>query len=79
MFSIFVIARTERCVLPWVNGICTSKRKENSNAIHDVVHNGENRRYPKSEVWGYRDVDGKSYRFVDNDAYEIREAGFFVA
>ncbi len=27
MFSIFVIARTERCVLPWVNGICTSKRK----------------------------------------------------
>jgi len=41
----------------------------------DVVHNGENRRYPKTEIWGYRDFDGKSYRFVGNDASEIREAG----
>ena len=41
----------------------------------DVVHNGENRRYAKDEIWGFRDFDGKSYRFVNKEAYEIREAG----
>lgn len=40
----------------------------------DVTHQGENRRYQKSEIWGFRDFHGKSYRFIGNDAYEIREA-----
>jgi len=72
----------------FLNGKLTSEGERDSSShninLHDsffgkpyidVTHNGENRRYPKSEIWGYRDFDGKFYRFVDNDAYEIREAG----
>ena len=40
----------------------------------EVIHNGEARRYEKNEIWGFRDFDGKSYRFVDKEAYEVREA-----
>ena len=44
----------------------------------EVVHNGEATRYQKDEIWGFRDFDGKAYRFVDKDAYEVREAGKLV-
>jgi hypothetical protein len=44
----------------------------------EVIHNGEATRYQKGEIWGFRDFDGKSYRFVDKDAYEVREAGKLV-
>jgi hypothetical protein len=44
----------------------------------EVVVNGKAIRYMKDEIWGFRDFDGKSYRFVDKDAYEVREAGKLV-
>jgi len=40
----------------------------------EVISNGRATRYEKNEIWGFRDFDGKSYRFVDKEAYEVREA-----
>ena len=40
----------------------------------EVLHHGELRRYSKDQIWGYRDFDGKSYRFVNGRTYEVREA-----
>lgn len=42
--------------------------------IH-VTHGNERREYRKSEIYGVRLSNGKSYRFVGNKEYEIREAG----
>jgi hypothetical protein len=71
----------------YVNGNITSEGDRNSPShnikLHDsifgkpyieVTHLGENRQYQKNEIWGFRDFDGKSYRFVENNAYEILEA-----
>lgn len=41
--------------------------------IH-VTHNGETRKYAKSEVYGFRTCDGRDYRFVANREYRILEA-----
>jgi hypothetical protein len=41
----------------------------------EVMHNGETYKYDKDAIWGFRDYDGKSYRFVDKEPYEVREAG----
>ena len=40
--------------------------------IH-VTHNGEKRRYAKSELYGFRTCDGRDYRFVANREYRILE------
>ena len=44
----------------------------------EVMHNGETFKYDKNAIWGFRDYDGKSYRFVDEVAYEVREAGRLI-
>jgi hypothetical protein len=36
-----------------------------------VVHNDSSYNLPKSEVYGYRDCDGITYRFVDSQVYKI--------
>ncbi len=36
-----------------------------------VVHNDSSYTLPKNEVYGYRDCDGVSYRFVDENVYKI--------
>ncbi len=71
----------------FVRGTLTSEGERGSShkmLLHDslfgkpyieVIHNGEALRYGKDEIWGFRDFDGKSYRFVDKEAYEVREAG----
>lgn len=41
--------------------------------IH-VTHDGETRRYEKRDVYGFRSCEGKDYRFVGNDEYEILES-----
>ena len=40
--------------------------------IH-VTHGNETQKYDKSEVYGFRDSDGRSYRFVGNKEYQILE------
>ena len=41
--------------------------------IH-VTHGNETQKYDKSEVYGFRDGSGRSYRFVGNKEYQILEA-----
>ena len=41
--------------------------------IH-VTHEGEKRRYDKSDLFGFRACDGGDYRFVSNLEYQILEA-----
>lgn len=41
--------------------------------IH-VTHNGETRKYAKSEVYGFRTCEGRDYRFFSSRAYRILEA-----
>jgi hypothetical protein len=42
--------------------------------IH-VTDGTETREFDKSSIYGYRDHEGKAFRFVGNDVYEIRDAG----
>src|SRR2546426_511043 len=44
-------------------------------AYIEVTHGTDKQKYPKSEIYGFRLGDGRSFRFVGNDEYEIREAG----
>jgi hypothetical protein len=75
----------------FVCGFLTAEGQRNSSShemkLHDtlfgkpyieVLHNGELRRYAKDQIWGYRDFDGKSYRFVNGRTYEIREASAVI-
>lgn len=41
--------------------------------IH-VTHESEKRRYPKSDLFGFRACDGRDYRFAANLEYQILEA-----
>lgn len=40
----------------------------------DVTHDGKTQKYEKRQLYGFRSCDGKDYRFVDNDEYEILES-----
>ena len=40
----------------------------------EVTHQGEVRRYEKSEIYGFQSCGGRDYRFVGNDEYEIGES-----
>jgi hypothetical protein len=40
----------------------------------DVTHDHEKRRYPKSDLFGFRACDGRDYRFAGNFEYQILEA-----
>jgi hypothetical protein len=40
-----------------------------------VISGGEKHRLKKSEVFGYKDDDGNTFRFFNDDAYKIEEAG----
>ncbi|MBX9852923.1 MAG: hypothetical protein K2X86_14365 [Cytophagaceae bacterium] len=40
----------------------------------DIIHEGKEYRYQKSEIYGYRDCDGNDYRFVDKTEYKILES-----
>jgi len=40
----------------------------------DVTHDHEKRRYPKSDLFGFRACDGRDYRFGGNLEYQILEA-----
>ena len=42
--------------------------------IH-VTQGTQKREFQKSSIYGFRDYDGRSFRFVGNDVYEIRDAG----
>lgn len=39
-----------------------------------VIHQGNEFRYKKSSVYGYRDCDGNVFRFVGNNEYKILES-----
>lgn len=51
--------------------------------LHDVLdkpyihvkHGNQTQRFNKSDVYGFRDSDGRSYRFIGNKEYEIRDTG----
>ena len=40
----------------------------------DVTHGSEKRRYPKSDLYGFRACDGRDYRFASNHEYQILES-----
>ena len=40
----------------------------------DVTHESEKRRYPKSDLFGFRACDGRDYRFASNLQYQILES-----
>jgi hypothetical protein len=40
----------------------------------EVTHEGQTRRYEKSQIYGFRSCGGHDYRFVENDEYQILEA-----
>ena len=40
----------------------------------DVTHESEKRRYPKSDLFGFRACDGRDYRFASNLEYQILES-----
>jgi hypothetical protein len=40
----------------------------------DVTHDAKKRRYPKSDLFGFRACDGHDYRFASNREYQILEA-----
>src|SRR5215831_11626557 len=40
----------------------------------DVTHESEKRRYPKSDLFGFRACDGRDYRFASNFEYQILES-----
>ena len=40
----------------------------------DVTHDGQHRRYAKSELYGYRSCSGIDYRFAGKHEYRIAEA-----
>ncbi len=40
-----------------------------------VANNGMKHKYKKSELFGYKDCSGITYRFYKNDVYQIAEAG----
>jgi hypothetical protein len=42
--------------------------------IH-VTQGTERREFQKSSIYGFRDYEGRSFRFAGNDMYEIRDAG----
>ena len=60
-------------------GECSSKahRLELHDVLHKsyihVTHEGEKRRYAKSELFGFRACSGRDYRFVSNLEYQIVE------
>ena len=37
----------------------------------EVIHEGKTYKYYKKEIFGYKTCDGKSFRFVNNEHYEI--------
>ncbi len=45
-----------------------------NNPYIDVPYDHEKRRYPKSELFGFRACDGRDYRFAGNHEYQILEA-----
>ena len=61
-------------------GDCTSK--SHSIELHDVLnrpyidvtHDGNRRRYLKTEIFGFRSCEGADYRFAGNKEYQILEA-----
>ncbi len=61
-------------------GDCRSKthKLELHDVLHksyiDVTHGTEKRRYAKSDLFGFRACNGKHYRFVSNEEYQILEA-----
>ena len=61
-------------------GDCGSKahRLELHDVLHKsyihVTHEGEKRRYAKSDLFGFRACDGRDYRFVSNLEYQVLEA-----
>jgi hypothetical protein len=72
----------------FANGKITSEGFDNSAShkieLHDsifgkpyihVTHGTDKQEYPKNEIYGFRLGDGRSFRFVGNGEYEIREAG----
>src|SRR6266566_6290080 len=61
----FRVARTERCVLRRVNGICTFKRKEKSNAIHTSNHSVDFRSCGRNAAWCSRQ-EGYDKRYIPN-------------
>ncbi|MCB0595292.1 MAG: hypothetical protein H6557_31800 [Lewinellaceae bacterium] len=40
-----------------------------------VVHEGQKAKYKKSDIFGYRDCEGKDYRFFDGQNYQVNEVG----
>ena len=40
----------------------------------EVTHEGETRRYEKSQIYGFRSCGGQDYRFVEKNEYEILES-----
>lgn len=37
----------------------------------EVIHEGKSYKYNKKDIFGFRTCDGKDFRFVNNDHYEI--------
>ncbi len=37
----------------------------------EVIHEGKSHKYNKKDIFGFRTCDGKDFRFVNNDHYEI--------
>ena len=42
-----------------------------------VISNGQKQEFEKSKIFGYKDDDGKDYRFYDNRSYQIVDATEF--
>ena len=40
----------------------------------DVIHNGERHTFQKDSIYGIRDGDGKDFRFVSREEYQILES-----
>ncbi|MBC7569685.1 MAG: hypothetical protein H7319_08120 [Spirosoma sp.] len=40
----------------------------------DVIHNGEKHTFQKDNIYGIRDCDGKDYRFVSREEYQMLES-----
>lgn len=40
----------------------------------DVIHEGKEYKYQKSEIYGYRDCEGNDYRFANKAEYKILES-----
>jgi len=44
----------------------------------DVIHNGEKNTFQKDSIYGIRDCDGKDFRFVSREEYQILESKSIV-